>query len=100
MVVGWQTAEHMRTSLVVDALAMAIRHGHVRPGAVFHITRVAGVPGSHQPQRLDALHRAHAGVEDHVRHGKAMGLRNLPSKDWIVNQGWVLTCNIAADLTA
>ncbi|ASW57342.1 IS1380 family transposase [Plantactinospora sp. KBS50] len=65
-----------------------------------NITRIAGVPGSHQPQWLDALHRAHAGVEDHVRHGKATGLRNLPSKDWTVNQGWTLTCNIAADLAA
>ncbi|MDP9792419.1 hypothetical protein J2S43_000931 [Catenuloplanes nepalensis] len=65
-----------------------------------NITRIAGVPGSHQPQWLDALHRAHAGVEDQVRHAKAMGLRNLPSKAWTVNRGWVLTCNIAADLTA
>jgi putative transposase len=39
MVVGWQTADHMRTSLVVDALAMARRHGHVQPGAVFHADR-------------------------------------------------------------
>jgi hypothetical protein len=29
-----------------------------------------------------------------------MGLRNLPTKAWTVNQGRVLTCNIAADLTA
>jgi hypothetical protein len=65
-----------------------------------NITRIAGVPGSHQPQWIDALHRAHAGVEDQVRHAKAMGLRNLPSKAWTVNQGWVLTANIAADLTA
>lgn len=36
MVTGWQLASHMRTSLVTDALAMAITHGHVRPGAVFH----------------------------------------------------------------
>jgi transposase InsO family protein len=41
MVVGWQTAEHMRTSLIVDALAMAQHHGHVRPGAVFHSDRGA-----------------------------------------------------------
>ncbi len=33
-------------------------------------------------------------------HGKAMGLRNLPSQAWIVNQGWVLAANIAADLAA
>lgn len=65
-----------------------------------NITRIAGVPGSHQPQWLDALHRAHAGVEDRVRTNKAMGLRKLPSKSWTVNQGWVLAANIAADLDA
>ncbi|MEU9057267.1 hypothetical protein AB0D37_44280 [Streptomyces sp. NPDC048384] len=27
-----------------------------------------------------------------------MGLRNLPSKKWQVNQGWVLTANIGHDL--
>src|SRR6266496_1000012 len=36
MVTGWQLASHMRTSLVTDALAMAISHGHIQPGAVFH----------------------------------------------------------------
>ena len=36
MVTGWQLAAHMRTSLVTDALAMAITHGHVQPGAIFH----------------------------------------------------------------
>jgi len=36
MVTGWQLAGHMRTSLVTDALAMAISGGHVQPGAVFH----------------------------------------------------------------
>jgi putative transposase len=41
MVVGWQTAEHLRTSLVIDALAMARRHGHAQPGAVFHADREA-----------------------------------------------------------
>ena len=29
-----------------------------------------------------------------------MGLRNLPSKTWVVNCGWVLAANIAADLSA
>jgi putative transposase len=36
MVTGWQLADHMRTSLVTDALDMAITHGHVQPGAIFH----------------------------------------------------------------
>ncbi|WP_433425981.1 IS1380 family transposase [Microtetraspora malaysiensis] len=59
-----------------------------------------GVPGSHQAQFIDVLHRSHASVEDRVRTSKAMGLRNLPSKTWNVNVGWVLAANIAADLDA
>ena len=39
MVVGWQMANHMRTSLVTDALEMARLHGHVEPGAIFHSDR-------------------------------------------------------------
>ncbi len=39
MVTGWQLAAHMRTSLVTGALEMAITHGHVAPGAVFHSDR-------------------------------------------------------------
>jgi transposase InsO family protein len=39
MVTGWQLATHMRTSLVTDALAMAITHGHVAAEAVFHSDR-------------------------------------------------------------
>lgn len=59
-----------------------------------------GVPGSHHLQFIDAVHRDHAEVEDRVRTGKAMGLRNLPSKTWNVNVGWVLAANLAADLDA
>lgn len=36
MVVGWQTAAHMRTSLVVDALTMAHRAGYTAGNAIFH----------------------------------------------------------------
>jgi len=39
MVVEWQTASHMRTSLIVDALQMAVTGGHVGTGAVFHSDR-------------------------------------------------------------
>jgi len=39
MVVGWQVGDHMRTSLVIDALAMARLHGHLTPDAVFHSDR-------------------------------------------------------------
>ena len=61
---------------------------------------VPGVPGSHHAQFTDVLHREHAIVEDQVRTNKVMGLRNLPSKTWMVNCGWVLAANIAADLSA
>ena len=36
MVIGWQMAPHMRTSLVIDALAMARTHGYAVKNAVFH----------------------------------------------------------------
>ena len=62
---------------------------------------IEGVPGSHHPQYIDVVHREHAVVETGgVRTAKAMGLRNLPSKTWQVNAGWVLAANIAADLAA
>lgn len=39
-VVGWAVAEHMRTSLVTDALAMAARNGHIKKGVtIFHSDR-------------------------------------------------------------
>jgi putative transposase len=39
MVVGWQLADHMRSSLVTDALQMAIDSGHVDRDAIFHSDR-------------------------------------------------------------
>jgi transposase InsO family protein len=36
MVVGWQLAEHMRTSLVTDALTRAVTGGHAPPEVIFH----------------------------------------------------------------
>lgn len=51
MVVGWQMAEHMRTSLVVDALGMAIGHGNVQPDAIFHSDR-----GCHYTSREFSLY--------------------------------------------
>ena len=41
MVIGWQLATHMRTSLVVDALHMAIDAGLVAPEAIFHSDKAA-----------------------------------------------------------
>ncbi|MFD5463055.1 hypothetical protein ACFWIQ_09545 [Kitasatospora sp. NPDC127059] len=63
-----------------------------------NIRHMWGIPGSHQPQWLDAVAREHAVVEDGVRADKAMGLRNLPSKSWEVNRGWMLAANLGHDL--
>src|SRR5512142_1050035 len=63
-------------------------------------TGIKGVPGSHHAQFIDVLHRQHAVVEDGVRAAKSTGLRNLPSRTWVVNCGWVLAANLAADLAA
>lgn len=65
-----------------------------------NIGRMWGIAGSHHPQWLDVLHRAHAGVEDRVRTNKAMGLAKLPSSAWTTNCGWVLAANLAADIDA
>jgi len=38
-VIGWSMADHMRTSLVTDALTMAATHTDLMPGCVFHSDR-------------------------------------------------------------
>ena len=40
--VGYAMAEHMRTDLIIDALGMAAKNGHIRPGVtIFHSDRGA-----------------------------------------------------------
>ena len=38
-IVGWSMADHMRTSLVCDAITMAAGRGRLQPGAIFHSDR-------------------------------------------------------------
>ncbi len=49
---------------------------------------------------LEARHRAHARVEDRIRHAKDTGLRRFPSRDYRINQSWLTAVAIAADLIA
>lgn len=49
---------------------------------------------------LEARHRAHARVEDRIRHAKDAGLRRFPSREFAINQAWLATVMIAADLVA
>ncbi len=49
---------------------------------------------------LEARHRAHARVEDRIRHAKDSGLGRFPSREFSINQTWLMLTAIAADLTA
>lgn len=49
---------------------------------------------------LEARHRAHARVEDRIRHAKDSGLNRLPSREFAINTAWCQAVAIAADLTA
>lgn len=56
-VVGWSMADHMRTSLVCDALSMAAARGNLSPKAVFHSDR-----GSQYTSAEFAAHLASLGI--------------------------------------
>jgi hypothetical protein len=49
---------------------------------------------------LEARHRAHARVEDRIRHAKDSGLGRFPSREFAINQTWLMLTQIAADLIA
>lgn len=49
---------------------------------------------------LEARHRAHARVEDRIRHAKDSGLGRFPSREFKINQAWLAVTTIAADLIA
>jgi hypothetical protein len=49
---------------------------------------------------LEARHRAHARVEDRIRHAKDTGLGRFPSRELAINTAWLSVVMIAADLVA
>lgn len=53
-----------------------------------------------QLAHLEARHRAHARVEDRIRHAKDTGLGRFPSREYAINTAWLTAVAIAADLTA
>jgi len=44
--------------------------------------------------------RAHARVEDRIRHAKDCGIGRFPSREYAINTAWALAASIAADLIA
>jgi hypothetical protein len=63
------------------------------------VTNTPDQPGV-QLAFLEARHRAHARVEDRIRHAKDSGLGRFPSREFDINQTWLTLTMIAADLTA
>jgi hypothetical protein len=49
---------------------------------------------------LEARHRAHARVEDRIRHAKDSGMGRFPSRQFKINQAWTMLTALAADLVA
>ncbi|MDX6351745.1 MAG: hypothetical protein QOF84_6535 [Streptomyces sp.] len=56
------------------------------------------VAGGGSIQHLEARHRAHARVEDHIRCGKNTGLGRFPSRHFTINQAWLELSLTAIDL--
>lgn len=56
--------------------------------------------GTGQLAFLDAVHRAHARVEDGIRQAKDIGLGRFPSRLFAINQAWCQIAALAADLKA
>jgi hypothetical protein len=49
---------------------------------------------------LEARHRGHARVEDHIKEAKDLGLLRFPGHDFAANAAWLFVVGLAQDLTA
>ncbi|MFJ6671116.1 hypothetical protein ACIQMJ_08425 [Actinosynnema sp. NPDC091369] len=47
--VGWATADHLRTDLVAQALDNAVRHRRPDPGVIFHADKGCQYPPPTKP---------------------------------------------------
>ncbi len=93
-------------------MRIIVRREHPHPGAqlsLFEATdgwryQALATNTVHRPGQqlafLEARHRAHARVEDRIRHAKDSGIGRFPSREFAINQAWTLLTAIAADLTA
>ena len=90
-------------------MRLIVRREHPHPGAPLSLFEhhdgwryqvVATNTAAGQLAFLEARHRAHARVEDRIRHAKDTGLARLPSREYAINQAWIACVTLAADLTA
>lgn len=92
-----------------DGMRVIVRRERPHPGAQLSLFEeadgwryqaVATNTTTGQLAFLEARHRAHARVEDRIRHAKDSGLGRFPSREFKINQAWTLLTTIAADLIA
>ena len=95
-----------------DGMRVIIRREHPHPGAALSLfeeadgwryqavaTNTPLATGGQVPF-LEARHRAHARVETRIRHAKDTGVRRFPSREYAINEAWLIATSIAADLIA
>jgi len=93
-------------------MRVIVRREHPHPGAQLSLLEHADgwryqavatntpIAKGWQVAFLEARHRAHARVEDRIRHAKDAGIGRFPSREYAINQAWALAASIAADLIA
>ncbi len=93
-------------------MRILIRREHPHPGASLSLFEDADgwryqavatntpLTSGRQVAFLEARHRAHARVETRIRHAKDTGIGRFPSREYAINQSWLLATSIAADLIA
>ncbi len=93
-------------------MRILIRREHPHPGAALSLFEDADgwryqavatntpLPAGGQVAFLEARHRAHARVETRIRHAKDTGIGRFPSREYAINQAWLIASSIAADLIA
>jgi hypothetical protein len=92
-----------------EQMRVIVRRERPHPGAQLSLFEerdgwryqaVATTTNTGQLAFLEARHRAHARVEDRIRHAKDSGLGRFPSREFNINQAWTTLTAIAADLIA
>ena len=92
-----------------DGIRLIVRRERPHPGAQLSLFEeadgwryqvVATNTNTGQLAFLEARHRAHARVEDRIRIAKDTGLGRFPSREFTINQAWLIASMIAADLVA
>lgn len=107
---GAQVAEltDLDLSAWPDGSRVIVRREEPHPGAQFSFTDHEGrrfqavLTDQRDPDiaYLEAVHRGHARVEDHIRAAKDTGMANLPFSDFKHNEIWLDLVLLAQDLTA